>query len=349
MVLGFRSEIPPDMRTIFANSGTIHIFAISGLHVGILAGLLTAVLPLTRVPKPQWGWLLGPVLVLYTLLSGASASAVRACVMSLLYFGGPLFRRKPNALSSLAAAAVAILACAPLQVASLAFLFSFACVVALFVLSPIFLRLWTPDADGVDAAAPTDLAALIQDASIASGSAAPPGSRLPAWPVRCLRWTASGVRKSLAVSVAAWLASTPITAICFGRISPVAVVGNLFAIPLATGIVLCGSLSLVGGLVAEWFSTTFNCAAVALTACLVALTESTLRLPGATFEVQPWPVWSAVPWYAGCVVAALLLRLRLRRREQAAAAGDAAPSQGRREAGRIRNAEPSTAASGSRR
>ena len=54
LLLGYRSELDPELNQQFAQTGTLHIFAISGLHVGILSLLLIAVLKLCGVPKPYW-------------------------------------------------------------------------------------------------------------------------------------------------------------------------------------------------------------------------------------------------------------------------------------------------------
>jgi competence protein ComEC len=313
MVLGYRSELPYELRSLFANSGTVHIFAISGLHVGILAALLTAVLPLSRIPRPHWGWVLGPALILYTHISGASPSAMRACVMSLLFFAGPLLGRKPDALSALSAAAIGLLAVDPLQLAQLGFLFSFACVIALLTLSPLLRRFCQPR-ERDESTAFDD---LVHRAMLASGTVvetvdAPPAKH------RSLCWLRGVATASLSVSLAAWVASAPLTALYFGRLTPIAILGNLFAIPLATGIVLCGSLSLVGGLITPWLSVTFNCAALALVELLIRLTRQTVMLPGAVFAVEPWPPWVVLLWYLAALGLTVLLRLHLRRRAQAA-------------------------------
>ena len=78
MMLGCRNEIPRDMRRVFSNSGTIHVFAISGLNIALVAALLIALVSALGVPRPHWVLVVAPLLVFYTFASGAQPSAVRA-------------------------------------------------------------------------------------------------------------------------------------------------------------------------------------------------------------------------------------------------------------------------------
>lgn len=307
MLLGYRSELPHELRTVFADSGTIHIFAISGLHVGIVATLLTFVLPLTRLSKPHWALLIIPFLVLYTIVSGGAPSAQRSCVMAAWILAAPLFGRKPDAPSSLAAAAILILAVAPLQLLDLGMVFSFACVVGLLTIAP-FLKGQIPANDKVPDRERT-AEDLVRQALLAS-------SREQEGPVlrflrKAWRWARTALLSSLTVSMATWIASAPLTAMYFGRFTPVSILSNLVAVPLAFLIVVCGALSLVAGLLLPGISATFNSAAVALVELLVVVTHWAVRIPGGSFPVTPWPAWTVAVWYGSALLLGLLAQAML--------------------------------------
>ena len=96
MLLGERQRIPRATREAFVAAGTIHVFAISGLHVLFIARLLVFALRLCRITPRAIGLLLPPLLWTYVVMVGCGPSAVRAATMATLYFAAPLFWRRPN-------------------------------------------------------------------------------------------------------------------------------------------------------------------------------------------------------------------------------------------------------------
>ncbi len=98
ILLGERAFIPRATREAFVNSGTIHVFAISGLHVMIVAKVLLVIVAFTFLPwraqglaalVPVWG---------YVLLIGVPPSALRAALMASVCFLAPLVNRRANGL-----------------------------------------------------------------------------------------------------------------------------------------------------------------------------------------------------------------------------------------------------------
>ena len=83
-LLGLKRQVPQEVRDWFSRSGISHILAISGLHISILAQLImifcTSVL-LIRRQKAFWPTLV--IIILFVLLAGAPASAIRAAIMGL--------------------------------------------------------------------------------------------------------------------------------------------------------------------------------------------------------------------------------------------------------------------------
>ena len=98
ILLGERTRLTGDERNAFVAAGTIHVFAISGLHVMLVAEALALALALVGCPLRGRGVVLVPVLWLYVALTGGSPSAVRAAAMASLKFLAPLFWRRADGL-----------------------------------------------------------------------------------------------------------------------------------------------------------------------------------------------------------------------------------------------------------
>lgn len=129
LVLGYRSDIPPETMARFRRTGSVHVFAISGLHVGIVGLLLMLVLKSVGIPRDWFGVWLVPLLSIYVMSTGMKPSALRALAMAAVFLLAPLFRCKPDIPSSIAFAAILLLLFLPMELMSAGFVFSFTVVV----------------------------------------------------------------------------------------------------------------------------------------------------------------------------------------------------------------------------
>ena len=126
ILLGERAELPADIRSVFIGAGTMHIFAISGLHVMVIARLFLCALTLCLIPGRLAGLVLVPLLWAYVYLIGMTASAVRAAAMASVYFAAPLFWRRPNALIAWSVTFLTVHLLNPLQLLNVGSALSFA-------------------------------------------------------------------------------------------------------------------------------------------------------------------------------------------------------------------------------
>lgn len=123
--LGYRYSLAPELVETFVRSGTVHVFAISGLHTGIVAALLGASLLVLRIPF-RWRYALLPVLLGgYVLATGAAPSATRAWLMISVWCAGRALHRPVLPLQAVALAAIALLLWNPRNLMLSGFQFSF--------------------------------------------------------------------------------------------------------------------------------------------------------------------------------------------------------------------------------
>src|SRR5207237_5211164 len=109
MVLGLRHQTPEDIEEPFQQTGTLHLFAVAGLHVGIVAALLWMVATVARLSRKSAAALIIPLLLFYAAVTGLHVSSLRAGARSSVLLAGVFFERRVFVLNSLAAAAFLLL------------------------------------------------------------------------------------------------------------------------------------------------------------------------------------------------------------------------------------------------
>ncbi len=137
MLLGDKTSLDGDVKTLYQKSGIAHVLAISGLHISLLGMLLYRLLRRCGIPSSLCS-LLGIFGVLvYIKLAGASVSSVRAVSMFVLYMLADLFARTYDLLTALAFAALISLSEDPSVLFQAGFLLSYLSVLGLALLLPV--------------------------------------------------------------------------------------------------------------------------------------------------------------------------------------------------------------------
>jgi competence protein ComEC len=109
IILGDKKGLPADLRTTFAQAGISHITAISGLHISILAALVMGALLGAGLPRRYAFYLSVLFLVIYIMLIGLPASAMRAGLMGFLVLWALELGRLSRLTNSLVLAAAILL------------------------------------------------------------------------------------------------------------------------------------------------------------------------------------------------------------------------------------------------
>ncbi len=137
VLLGTRTDIPADLTDAFNKTSTTHILAISGYNITIIADALLAVLILIMRRRKAL-WVVAVVIILFTILTGASASVVRAAIMGLLLLYASGYGRLYDATNSLLLAAAVMVYLNPFILRfDVGFQLSFLAVIGLIYIYPI--------------------------------------------------------------------------------------------------------------------------------------------------------------------------------------------------------------------
>jgi competence protein ComEC len=211
VLLAQRDALDREVRDRFARAGLSHLLAISGLHVGLICGILLLAGSLLRLGR-RWSAVFAAAgTVAYVALLGAPHSAMRAALQLVLLLAATMLQRPTRPEALVAAAALVILVMEPGALLSPGFQLSFAGVAGLLALRPPFLRL------------------------LGGGRQGEAG--------RARRWLAD----ALATSIAATLSTAPVVAWHFGQVAPIGVAANLVAIPLLSLALPALALALLAG------------------------------------------------------------------------------------------------------
>jgi len=217
IILGIRGNIPPSIKADFTRTGTAHLLAISGLHLGIIAGILiSAGIWLFGRRHYLYIWLALGIIWLYAILTGLHPPVVRGAIMASLFLAAELLGRQRSAITALTFAAAIMVGLSPYILGDAAFRLSFLAMAGLVFLFPPFRAL------GRKAVR----AALGEDGVLV---------------------TAAGMATdSLSATMAAVIAVWPVVAYYFGIISFVGPLATFLALPALPGIIIAGALT--GGL-----------------------------------------------------------------------------------------------------
>ncbi|HEY0368535.1 MAG TPA: ComEC/Rec2 family competence protein, partial [Chthoniobacterales bacterium] len=261
IVLGLRAETPDEIEEEFQQTGTIHLFAVAGLHVGMVAYLLWMIASVLRVPRRVAICLIVPALFFYAAITGLNTASLRAATMAAVVLGGAFLERRVLPLNSLAAAAVFILIYDTQQLFSMGFQLSFAVVSTIILTSDLvyirLLKLFEPDPF-----LPRSLLNRVQ---------------------RLGQVVWRGIARGASVSFAAWVGSIPLILPYFFLITPVSLIANVVVVPIAFFVMAVGLMSLLVSPIAGWLAIVFNNANWSLASAILACVGFFARLPAGHF------------------------------------------------------------------
>ena len=221
MLTGNKTFMSQSQKQLFTYNGVAHIFAVSGLHVGIIALVINFFCKLLHIPKKTRCLPVISILLLYINVIGCPASAIRALFMCIFYYIAILTNRKPNIFAALVDSALLWLILRPQNIYDIGFLMSHIIVAGLIVIAPIFNKTF----DGIRK----------RKLKIQAKNNNPLNSYLKIVLISLIY--------AITSSAAAELVTIPLSVDYFGQISKFSILVNAIAIPLATYAIICGALA----------------------------------------------------------------------------------------------------------
>ncbi len=284
MLLGWQTALTNEVSEPFMRSGTMHIFAISGLHIALIAGIFVVLLRAALVPRLLCGLFVIPLIWFYTAATGWQPSAVRSTVMMTVIICGWMLGRPGNLLNSLATAGCIILVCDPQQLFQASFQLSFFVVLSIALLVPRLDQL-KERLFKLDPLLPLDLR--------------------PWWQRRAIR-LGDVVWVCFATSLAAFLGSLPLVAFYFHLFTPGSLLANLVVVPASALALMSGLGALITGDFVPLFTDWFNHSGWFFMSAMMWLSERSTMLPAAWMHIREPGVLEFLCYYG--LLLALLTR-----------------------------------------
>ncbi|MGB0418416.1 MAG: ComEC/Rec2 family competence protein [Opitutales bacterium] len=284
ILLGYKAELSPELKSDFQRSGTLHLFAISGLHIGIVAAIIIQAFSLARIPSIYAGIIGLGCTLLFVLITGSPPSAVRAFAMIAFYWISLIIGRQRSALAAWTASALIILIIDPQQLWNIGFQLSY-CVVFSILLLGLPLHKFL-------------LHKLSPHQAI-------PVQSLTRWH-RAKQILFEKCSLLFAVSLSAWISSAPLSLSLFGMLAVNSILVNLVLVNFAALVLLTGLLSIGFALIGCAFISEFiNHAAWLVIEWMLDIIQLSTQLPASaqnTLTLAPILAYAALIIYGGSLV-----------------------------------------------
>ncbi len=291
-LLGDRSLLSTSIRNAFIETGTMHVLAISGVHVTVLAIFVLLLCRCVRLRDRPASIVVLLVSLSYLAIADVRPPMTRAFVIIAIWSGGQLLRRASFSFNSLAVAAVVVLFLNPTDLFDVGAQLSFLAVATMVWWGALQRSLWLKEAPDPDAAPTADIL-------------------LPLWRLMLrpvTRWLWDG----LALSCLIWLVTLPLVATTFHVVSPIGPLVNVPLALVATPALWVGFLFVIASLVHPSLGAPFAWLLDWLLNLMVGIVELAARVPYGHVYVPAPPSWWLIAAYGG-IAAVMLVRLYRRR------------------------------------
>lgn len=303
MLFGDRAGLNKTQRLGFERTGSFHLFVVSGMHVGLLAGLLFWLTQRLRLHE----WVATPLILIltsgYALLTGFGAPVQRALFMTAVFLLARLLSRDRNVLNALGASALAVLVISPSALFEASFQMTFLAILAIGGIAvPLSERSFLPYARAaanlwdiwVDASIPPRVAqfrVMLRLWSETIASVMGPWTRnLPSLLVRVCLWTLELALTGIVVEMVMVLPM----AVYFHRATIFAVPANMFSVPLVALLAPVAVISFCASLISPWIAMLPTAATALILHGISAVIGRVSAVQAADLRVPPPAGWIAL-------------------------------------------------------
>jgi competence protein ComEC len=217
ILFGDRRGISEATQSDFAATGTSHVLATAGLHTGILALCIAAILRILPIPRKIAAFVVVVLLWMFAALAGGRSAVIRAVSGATVYFSGHMFERVPDLPTTFAVAALVILAAQPSALFDSDFQMSFVTVAGLAIVMQYWEAYWSPRIKKI----------------INSG----------------VRSVAGAAVDLIGVSLVAQMFATPLIIYNYSQLSLLAILVNLLVVPILFLLIPCSFVTLAAAII----------------------------------------------------------------------------------------------------
>lgn len=262
ITLGVKDELDNDLQASFSAAGAMHVLAVSGLHVGIIYGII--LLFFKRIKLNSWKrrWWMAAISILflwaYAFITGLSPSVLRAVTMFSFVAIAKAKNTNSSIYNTLAASAFVLLCWNPYLIMSVGFQLSYLAVFGIVYLQPRFYRLLDLNNYWLD----------------------------KIWEISC-------------VSLAAQIATAPLSILYFHQFPTYFLFSNLFVIPAAFAMLIMGLLVLTFGNI-SYLGDAINWLSERFVVLVNKMVFGVKQIPGSTIEgihlttLETWLVYASI-------------------------------------------------------
>ena len=286
LLLGYRRRIDNDTYEAFRKTGLLHLISLSGLHLGILVGIIWWLCKTAGFMKPARAVICAIAVGVFLLIVPPRAPTIRAAIICLVFCASILLRRHASSINTLSLAAIILLLIRPTELFEAGWQLSFASVLGIFLFTK-----------------------RIEAFMLKYGIHRLQGERTSQ--IRTFRRATQKVglvlTRLLAVGLAAWLGSAGILLYHFHTITPLTFIWTVLVFPLVGAILILGFLKMILFFLLPTLSAILGVLVMLLSVALIRLVEQLAHLDISETligRVSPVPVilYYGIIIFAGFVI-----------------------------------------------
>lgn len=280
LLLGYRGDIDSDTYQAFRKTGLLHFISLSGLHFGILIGMIWWICKVAGLMKPSRAIVCIAAVIIFLIIVPPRAPTLRASIITLMFCLSFLFRRHSNSINTLSFAAIILLLVRPAQLFEAGWQLSFSSVSGIILFSK-----------NIEYFIKEKVENLIRNKS----------SNEKKSKHIVLKYLATNSVTLFSVGLAAWTASAGILLYHFNTITPLASLWTVLIFPLVAVILIAGFLKVVMFFILPTLSSILGYIVTKISVLLILIVKLIANLGISQLVIGHFPLSMTIFYY--CVIA----------------------------------------------